>query len=667
MTKAQAKQRIEKLKKEIDHYRYEYHVLDKQDISDAALDSLKDELFKLEQEYPELITPDSPTQRVGGEPLSKFQKVEHSTRMLSLNDAFSREDVNDWYARLQRLDPGQKFTYCAEPKIDGLAMSLIYENGILHIGATRGNGRVGEDVTHNIRTIESIPLRLETIPQLKKAKRIEVRGEVYMTKKVFESINKEREKAGEPLYMNPRNTAAGSIRQLDPKMAAERELRFLAYALPTDLGQKTHYEEHLLLKKLGFSTDADVKECNTIDDIWTMYEQIMKKRARYHYQIDGMVVQVNDNKLFHRLGVVGKAPRGALALKFPAEQATTIVEDIQVQIGRTGALTPVAHLKPVHVAGSTVSRATLHNIDEIKRLGVRIGDTVIIQKAGDIIPDIVEVLPNFRSGREKVFHMPKKCPACQSPVERHEGEVAYYCSNKKCFAQQKEQFYHFVSKKAFDIDGLGPKIIDQLLDEGLIHTPADLFELTKGDIEPLERFAEKKADNILASIQAARTIPLPRLIYALGIRHVGEQTAVMLAECFGTFAKLQKATAQQLEAIHDIGPAAAESIHQYFDDAHHQEFLAQLLVHVHIQKPKQQRSQKLAGKSFLFTGGLESMTRDDAKQLVRENGGTIISSVSKKLDYLVVGEDPGSKLEKAEKLGIKILTEKQFLQLLDHS
>jgi len=664
MTITQAKSRIEKLKKEIDHYRYVYHVLDRQEISDAALDSLKDELYRLEQEFPSLITSDSPTQRVGGEPLEQFHKVNHPTRMLSLNDAFSREDLEEWTERLKRLDPHAKPSFFAEPKIDGLAISLIYEEGVLQLGATRGNGTVGEDVTSNIRTINSIPLRLHDIPALRHAKRIEVRGEVYITKKVFAAINAERVRQNEPVFMNPRNTAAGSIRQLDPKLAAARDLRFIAYALPTDLGQTTHHQEHELLKAMGFYTDPDARECGDADDVMKFYEAIQKKRDKMPCQIDGVVVVVNSNRLFQKFGVVGKAPRGAIAMKFPAEQATTVVEDIQVQIGRTGALTPVAHLRPVHVAGTTVKRATLHNIDEIHRLGLKIGDTVVIEKAGDIIPDIVQVLPKLRTGSEKSFRMPRVCPVCGSEVSRKEGEVATYCTNTACFGQQREGLYHFVSKKGLDVDGLGPKLIDQLLENDLIKTAADLFTITEQDLAPLERFAEVSARNLVESIAAAAKVPLQRLIFALGIRHVGEQTAVVLADHFGSFTKLQQVTLQSLEDLPDVGPVMAQSIVDYFGSTQTQTFLAQLLPHLHIINPTHKKSAKLKDKTFLFTGTLESMTRDDAKAVVRAEQGKVVSSVTKDLDYLVVGAEPGSKLDKAQQLGVSVLTEQQFLQMV---
>ncbi len=665
MKKSEPKQRAAQLRKEIEHHRYVYHVLDKQEISEAALDSLKKELFDLEQEYPDLVTPDSPTQRVAGEPSSAFTKVEHSVPMLSLNDAFDAEDMTEWEQRMKRVVPRAQYTYYAEPKIDGLAMSLTYVDGMFMVGATRGNGRVGEDVTQNLRTIDSIPLRLRSHSLLKKFKRLEVRGEVYMNKKTFEQINREREKAGEPLYMNPRNTAAGSIRQLDSRLTASRELMFLAYAIATPLGLKNHEDEHLLLQQLGFKTDTLTQACPSLDAVMQYYERLHLKRDSLQFQIDGVVVRVNSNQLFERLGAVGKAPRGAIALKFPAEQATTVVEDIRVQVGRTGVLTPVAHLRPVRVAGTTVQRATLHNMDEIRRLDVHIGDTVIIEKAGDIIPDIVQALPNLRTGKERAFRMPRKCPLCGSPVKQHEGEVAYVCTNKSCYGQQRERLYHFVSKKALDIDGLGPKIIDQLLDSGLIRTAADLFTLTVDALQPLERFAETSANNIVEAITKARRVPLYRLIFGLGIRHVGEQTAVVLANEFGSMDRLRHATAEQLEALPDVGPVVSESIASTFADRTAQQILDELLTYLTIQSPTTtKRSNDLQGKKFLFTGTLNTMTREEASHAVRERGGTVVNSVTKDLTYLVVGDEPGSKLAKAEKLGITILDEEQFRRLL---
>lgn len=647
-------QRIAKLRKEIEHQRYLYHVLDKPDISEAALDSLKHELFLLEQDHPEYITPDSPTQRVGGQPLPAFQKVTHSKRMLSLNDVFSLEELQNWEQRWQKVVDAP-IRYYAEIKMDGLAVNLRYVDGIFVQGSTRGDGKVGEDVTENLKTIESIPLRLRgDYPKL-----LEVRGEVYMTKKHFEELNKIEGNN----YANPRNVSAGSIRQLDPKIAASRKLSFMAYDCVTDLGARYHSEVHEQLQELGFPSNAHNRLCSSLDEVEKYHADVIAKRAKLPYWTDGIVVNIDELSVFQELGFVGKAPRGAVAYKFPAEQATTIVEDIQVQVGRTGALTPVAHLKPVPVAGTTVSRATLHNADEIKRLDVRIGDTVIIQKAGDIIPEIVQVLPAMRSKHSKLFQFPKTCPACGAQVERHDEEVAYYCPNKNCFAQERERFYHFVSKTGFDIRGLGPKIIDQLMEEGLIHSFADLFELTVGDLEPLERFAEKKASKVVEEIQAHRSVTLARLIYALGVRHVGEETSITLAQQFGSIQKLCQANLDQLLQAEDIGEIVANSVIEYFSDKKHQQHLEELLHHVKITNPTVVQK-TLSGKTFVVTGTLKNFSRDEAKAAIRTAGGKVASSVSKKTDYVVVGEEPGSKADKAKELEVKILHEEEFEQLL---
>lgn len=661
MTKQQARQRIEKLKKEIDHHRYLYHVLDKQEISDAALDSLKHELARLEQEFPDLITPDSPTQRVAGQPLDKFQKVAHSKRMLSLVDCFSNQELQDWEKRIKKLSPSDEFDYYAEIKMDGLAVNLLYEDGVFIQGTTRGDGQIGEDVTLNLKTINSIPLKLNK-PFHKK---IEIRGEVYMTKKNFELLNKNEEEK----FANPRNAAAGSIRQLDAKIAAQRRLDFMAYDIATDLNLKTHQEAHELLVKLGFKSNPHNLFCKNIEEAQRFYEKIGKIRKSFPYWSDGTVIIVNDIKLFNNLGVVGKAPRGAIAYKYPAEQAATIVEDIQAQVGRTGALTPVAHLKPVRVAGSTVSRATLHNEDEIKRLDVRIGDTVIIQKAGDIIPDILQVIKNLRPKNAKHFVFPKKCPACGSLVARKDGEAAHFCTNKKCFAQEREKLYHFVSKKAFDIEDLGPKIINQLMEANLINNAANIFCLKKSDLLPLERFAEKSADNLIQAINKAKKISLSRFIYALGIRHVGEETAIDLAKYFCSLEKIQKASLEELNNIHEIGDVMAKSIYEYFQDKKNQESIKDLLksgICIRRDAINRVSNTAIAGKTFVITGSLETMARDKAKEKIQAAGGNVSSAVSRKTDYLVAGKAPGSKFEKARKLGIKIITEKQLISFLKY-
>jgi len=683
--KSQAKKRIEKLRKVINHHRYLYHVLDRQEISESALDSLKKELFDLEQAYPDLITPDSPTQRVAGKPLSKFKKTEHKKPMLSLQDGFSQEDIKAWEERLKRLltEKEQKeLDYFAELKFDGLAVELVYRNGIFAVGATRGNGLVGEDVTQNLKTIEAIPLNIETSSSEKETV---IRGEALISKKEFAKINKEQEKAGLPLYANPRNIAAGSIRQLDPKITASRKMDFFAWDLASDLGQKTHNEKHQILKKLGFKTHPDnfSKRCSSLVEIFEFREYWLKHREKLPFEIDGLVVQVNDVGLFEKLGVAGKSPRAAIAFKFPLKEAQTIVEDIVVQVGRTGAITPLALLKPVSIGGTTVSRATLHNEDEIKRLGIKIGDTVIVGRAGDVIPDIIKVLPELRSGKEKLFHMPKTCSVCGTALVRKGEDVIWRCPNLKCKARQRRYFYYFVSRPAFNIEGLGPQIINQLLDSGLISDPADLFSLTQTDLLNLERFAEKSSDNLIKSIQAGKHISLPRFIYALGINGVGEETSVLLAQKFlrqisnlksqisnlkvSEFLKeFQKFTLEELQEVQDIGPVVAKCLYDWFHEKQNTLFLAKLeKVGVIIENYKLQTANyKLSGKTFVLTGTLETMGREIAKEKIRNLGGDTSESVSKQTDYVVVGENPGSKLTKAQRLGVKTLTEKQFLEII---
>ncbi len=666
MDRQQAQQRIRKLREVINHHRYLYHVLDKQEISDAALDSLKKELFELEQAYPELITEDSPTQRVGGKSLKEFKKVKHPQRMLSFNDAFSKEDMQDWQTRFSKLlteAQKNKVDFYCELKIDGLAIELIYKNGFLVTGSTRGDGNIGEDITLNLKTVEAIPLKIN--PPAGGKKEIVVRGEVFINKKEFERINKLQKEKGLPLYANPRNIAAGSVRQLDPKVTAGRRLDSFAYELVTDFGLKTHEEKHKLLKALGFKTNKNNKYCKSLEDVLRFREYWLKAREGLDYEIDGIVVLINNNEIFEKLGVVGKAPRGAVAFKFPQSQATTKVLDIKVQVGRTGAMTPVAILEPVQVSGITITRATLHNEDEIRRLGIKIGDTVIVGRAGDVIPDIIKVLPELRTGREKNFKMPKMCPSCGTKLEKSETEALWRCPNPKCFARQRRNFYHFVSRSAFNIDGLGPKIIDRLLDEGLVQDPSDLFELKEGDITPLERFAEKSAENLIKSISEKKELALPRFIYALGIRNIGEETAIDLATHFGSIKKLKEAALEQIESILNIGPVVAKSVYEWFDNKDNLKFLEKLQKFVKIQNPKSKiQNLKLKGKIFVLTGSLESMTRNEARTKLRELGGDISESVSSKTSYVVVGKEPGSKAEKAKKLGVKIITEQELLKII---
>jgi len=698
MTKEEAKKRIEKLKKVINHHRYLYHVLNKQEISDAALDSLKHELFKLEEMYPEFITPDSPTQRVAGKPLEGFKKVSHPLPMLSMEDVFSEKELRDWEDYLNRLAPhhfsqksGEGVEYFAELKIDGFAITLIYENGIFLAGATRGDGKIGEDVTQNLKTIESIPLSLEirrklpeneeiakNLQKLIEKGKIEIRGEVYMEKKAFEKFNEEQRKRSLAPFANPRNLAAGSIRQLNPKLAASRPLKFLAYDIVTDFGQEKHSQEHRILTALGFKTDPG-RECQSLQETVEFWREVAKKRETLPFLIDGIVINIDDNSLFKKLGVVGKSPRGSRAFKFAPQQATTVIEDIKLQVGRTGAVTPVAHLKPVQVGGVTITRATLHNEDEIKRLGVKIGDTVIVGRAGDVIPDIVKVLSDLRTGKEREFHFPKNCPVCEAKLERKDREVVWRCPNPNCGARKRESLYHFTSKKAFDIEGLGPKIIDQLFDENLISSAPDLFELKEGDLIPLERFAEKKTQNIIEAIKKSKKISLARFIFSLGIRHVGEETAIALANYLssvsedgdemkfhrlGSIEKLKKTTKEELEKIPDIGPEVSESIYDFFQEKRNQKLIDDLIrAGVKILTPERV-GKKLTGRTFVLTGTLETITREEAKEKIRLLGGEISETVSKKTNYIIVGKKPGSKYERAKELGVKTINEKEFLHLI---
>ena len=660
----QAKQRIEKLKMLITKYRYHRLVLDKPIIEESVEDSLKKELFDLEQEFPDLVTPDSPTQRVAGKPLKKFEKFTHPQRMFSFNDAFSEEDMSDWEERLKRLDPrAAESGYYCELKIDGLAIELVYENGVLKIGATRGDGTIGENVTQNLKTVEAIPLSLD-----RKFTRgtLVVRGEVFLTKKEFEKTNKEQKKKGGAVYANPRNLAAGSIRQLDPKITAARRLDSYAYSLITDMGQKVHEDEHKILKELGFKTNPHNKYCKNLKEVQEFRDYWEKHRENLNYEIDGIVVILNDNKIFAKLGVVGKAPRAAIAYKFSPRESTTKVRDIIVSVGRTGVLTPVAVLEPVEIGGTTVSRATLHNEDEIRRLEVRIGDTVVVGRAGDVIPDVKKVLKELRTGKERIFHFPAKCPVCGGPVKRVEGEAAHKCINKNCPGIKRRAIYHFVSRGAMDIEEIGPKTIDQLIDAGLLKDTADFYLLKKEDLLNLERFAEKSAENAVNAVQSCKKIPLDRFIFALGIPHVGSETALDLARQFGTLEKLGKVKEEDLRKVRDIGGVVAKSIYEWFRTEYNQKLLKKFeKVGVRVLKQEtSEKSSKLKGLTFVFTGSLDALTRERAEEMARENGGDVSSSVGKETDYVVAGEEPGSKYDRAKKLGVKILSEKDFLSMV---
>ncbi|MGC9611162.1 MAG: NAD-dependent DNA ligase LigA [Minisyncoccia bacterium] len=672
MERKEAKERLRKLREEINRYRYAYHVLDKEIISAEALDSLKKELFDLEARFPDLITPDSPSQRVEGRPLKAFKKVRHERPMLSFDDAFSLEDMRDWFSRLENfLKRKVKPEFYCELKIDGLAIELVYENGIFVQGSTRGDGVIGEDVTQNLRTVEAIPLRIEnTDPKRPIPRRLVVRGEVFITKKEFNRINKEQAKKGGKLYANPRNIAAGSIRQLDPKIIAARKLDSFQYAIVSDLGQVKHEEEHEILKSFGFKTNPWNKLVHSLDEVFKFRDHWVKEREKIPYEIDGTVVIINDNLTFEAGGVAGKSPRAAIAYKFSPREAETVVEDIKVQVGRTGALTPVAVMRPVGVGGITITHATLHNFDEIERLGLKIGDTVIISRAGDVIPQVTKVLKNLRTGGEKKFRVPANCPVDGSKI-MHEGAI-YRCSNPRCGARHQEQLSHFVSRRAFDIRGLGGKIIVRFLDEGLIADAGDIFSLKRGDIEILERFGEKSAENIVREIGEKKKITLARFIYSLGILNVGEETAIDLAKQFPASSvseflnKYSRLSKEDLENVRDIGPKVSASIYDWFRESRNLELLRKLNkagVAI-IREYRAKGEQKLSGETFVLTGSLSLMSRDEAKEKIRALGGEVSESVSSKTNYVVAGDTPGSKLDKAKKLGVKILREKEFLEML---
>lgn len=659
--------RYDQLKIAINHYRTQYHVYDREEISPQALDSLKKELVEIEREHPSLVTPDSPSQRVAGEPLPAFKKVRHVIEQWSLNDAFTPDDIRDFDARVKRflkdLFPEARPTYVCELKIDGLKVVLTYEKGRLVTAATRGDGVYGEDVTHNVRTIESVPLVLERPVDCI------VEGEIWLPEKELSRINKEREVNGEPLFANPRNAAAGSIRQLDPKVAASRRLDVFIYeiARTSESFPKDQIGELAYLRELGFKVNPNFRHCKTTDEIVAFWEEWKAKGRGQAYWVDGVVVKVNEGEYERALGYTGKGPRFAIAFKFPAEQVTTIVEDIVLQVGRTGVLTPVAHLKPVSVAGTIVSRATLHNEDEIKRLDVRIGDTVIIQKAGDIIPDIVSVVVDLRPNSAKEYVWPKKVPGCggDGSIERVPGTSAWRCVNRDSTELVKRRLRHFASRAALDIEGLGKEIAAQLVDEGLVSTYEELFTLTEDDLLELEGFAEISAKKLIANIKARHRVSLSRLLYGLSIDHVGEETARLLSQHFKTFEKVQSASLEELADVDGIGPIVAASLFKWFRDPVKSKLLERLLEHVTVVRDEVPASASFAGKSFCLTGTLQSMSREEAEAKIRALGGTVSSSVSKKTSYVVAGENPGSKLDKARELRVAILNETTFINMVN--
>ncbi len=663
MTRTDARARMKKMRDTINVHRYRYHVLDRQEISDAALDSLKHELYQLEQKFPDLVTPDSPTQRVGGKALAKFEKIRHRVKMLSMEDVFTPEEFVDWYEKnVERLG-GKRFDLFCMVKLDGLAVSLTYRDGVLETAATRGDGEVGEDVTSNIRTIEAVPLRLEGPKGAKEMKGfVEVRGEVFFPVHEFEAFNKKLKKEGKPTFANPRNAAAGTVRQLDPKITAERKLSFFAWDLVTDLGQRSHDEEWRLLKQLGFRVN-EAKRATAPEEAEQFWEKMQEQREALGYWIDGTVIRVNDNASYEQLGVIGKTPRGLVAWKFPAEEVTTVIEDVEWFVGRTGALTPVAVIKPTWLGGTTVKHASLHNFDEIRRLDAHIGDTVILYKAGDIIPKVKNVLPELRPRWAKRISLPRKCPVCGSDVSRREGEVAIVCTNKRCFAQDQARVLH--AAKSFGIDGLGPQTIAVLLEQKLVQTPPDLFVLTADDLRDLERFAEVSSQKLVDEVQSKKRIALDRFILGLGIPNVGEETAIDLAHHFGSIQKVMDATGEQLMGVPNIGEVVAQSIYHFFLDGHNRDMIEAYEKNgVVIERAKERAGGPLTGKSFVLTGGLDAMSREEAKEKIRALGGDLSESVSKKTSYVVAGRDPGSKFEKAKRLGVRVLSEKEFLAMI---
>lgn len=668
-SKTQAKQRIEKLRELISEYRYQYHVHDRSTMSEAAADSLKHELAELEDQYPDLITPDSPTQRVAGEPLPGFETVAHQTPMLSLNDVFGAEELEEWEERIKKLLPdGTELDYYVDLKLDGLACALVYEQGLLSYGLTRGDGETGEDITANVKTIEAIPLALrrdESVPASFYEGRVEIRGEIVIYKDAFEALNKRREAEGLQLFKNPRNTAAGTVRQLDPQLVAERPLTFHTWELVADDPQvKTVADEYALARKIGFITNQESKQIQDIRAVEEFADTWEEKRRELRFNTDGVVVKVNQLDLYRQLGVVGKTPRAAVAYKYPAEETTTKVKDIITSVGRTGAVTPVAVLDEVRLAGTTVQMASLHNEDEIERKDIRVGDTVIVHKAGDIIPQVVRVLKELRDGSERKFAMPKQCPVCDSKLDKDEDEAVLRCPNQSCPAKVRGQLIHFASRDAVDIEGLGEKVVDQLLEAGLVEDIADLYQLKKEEVTKLERFADKSATNLIQAIQEKKKIPLDRFLYGLGIRHVGRQTAIDLAQHFGSLKKLRQATAEDLEQVDGIGEVVGHSIYVWFNEDINRDLLEKL-AQVGVEPEEMVRGDALAGVSFVITGTLDSMSRDEAADKIRARGGKFQTSVGKETDYVVVGDNPGAgKIEDAKKHGTKQIDEQKLIQLV---
>lgn len=664
-SKLEIKKEIEELREEIRKHNYQYYVLDQPLVSDYEYDQLMRQLIKFEQDYPRFVTPDSPTQRVGAKPLEQFMTAQHLSPMLSLSNAFSEQELLDFDQRIKKNISEQIYDYAVELKIDGLAIALLYENGILTRGATRGDGITGEDITQNLRTIGSIPLKLR---EFKGMDVIEVYGEVYMNRENFKKLNEERLKKSENLFANPRNAAAGSVRQLDPSITAGRQLETFIYQATFSRNDyfSTHMELLDFLKKAGLRVNSNIKLCATIEEAIEYCNSWQKRKNELNYDIDGMVLKVNQLSLRERLGSTSKSPRWAIAFKFPAEQMTTIIKDIIVGIGRTGALTPVAILEPIFISGSRVQRATLHNEDEIKRKDIRIGDTVLVQKAGEVIPEIVQVIKEKRSGKEKVFQMPDRCPICGSQAVKLDEEVASRCNNISCPAQVKEKIRHFVSRGAMDIEGLGPALINQLVNNNVIKDFADLYFIKREELLALERMADKSSDNIIEAIENSKNRPLSSLIYALGIRHVGIYASRLLGEKLDNLLDLEKFSIEELVKIEGIGPIMAESILLFFQQKENREIIKKLQqAGVNFQSEKKTAEKGiLEGLQFVLTGTLEHFSREEAKDLIEESGGRVTNNVTKKTDFLLLGRDPGSKYQKAIDLKIKVITEEDFQKML---
>ena len=663
----QVEEKLAKLREEIEYHNYRYYVLDDPVISDVEFDRLMHELISLEDEYPELVTEDSPTQRVGAVPVTAFAQVVHSSPMMSLANTYSIQELKAFDMRVKKALSGEPVEYVAELKIDGLAVSLTYENGYFVRGATRGDGTRGEDVTHNLKTIRSIPMRLMHGNQVT----VDVRGEVFMPGREFRKLNEERRLSGDALFANPRNAAAGSLRQMDPRITAARQLDMFAYGIGDINGVALNTQMEVLdfLKESGFRVNPNVKLCPDIDEVTGFIEDWNEKRDDLDYDIDGVVVKINSLKQQAMLGATARTPRWAVAYKFPAKQGTTVVKDIIVQIGRTGALTPVALLEPVELAGSTVSRATLHNEDIIKSKDIRIGDTVVVEKGGDIIPDVVKVITEKRTGDEREFVMPLKCPECGSDVIRAEGEVASRCTGEACPAQVREGIIFFASRDAMDIEGMGPQVVSQLIASGLIRGFCDIYSLSFEDLVKLERMGAKSARNLLDAIETSKKRPLHRLINALGIRHVGERTARDLAEHFGSMDKLSEATYDQLISISEVGPKVARSVVTFFGNPRNRETLKRLQAKgVNMVEDREallsEEANPFTGKTVVFTGALERFTRKEAEDAIFQSGGKTSGSVSGNTDYVIVGKDPGSKYNKARSLGVPVLTEEEFEMML---